>query len=254
LEKLYERAGIDAQRTDGGKRYEIATKNLARLTLRETSKAAALKIDGQALKVKGAPEIVLEKAGGSWRVAKSKWAGLHKTHGLQGPIDDAFLDPFLLVRPTRSPWNAAANQHALRILDHFDHEWAMNYRAHPRIKDDKDVTTADFAKYNVVLFGDPGSNSWIAKLLPKLPLQWTRENIAVGGASFAAAENLPVLAYPNPLSPAHYVVLNTGLTISDQDYNGDYAMPRFGDIAVLKIKDPAEPPQIAWAALFDNSW
>jgi hypothetical protein len=26
------------------------------------------------------------------------------------------------------------------IFDHFDHMWAMDYRAHPRIKDDKDVT------------------------------------------------------------------------------------------------------------------
>ena len=50
------------------------------------------------------------------------------------------------------------------------------------------------------------------------------------------------------------MVLNTGLTISDSDYNGDYAMPRFGDIAVLKIKDPPEPPEIVWAGLFDESW
>ena len=32
------------------------------------------------------------------------------------------------------------------------------------MKDDKDVTDADFAKYNVVLFGDPGSNRWIGRL------------------------------------------------------------------------------------------
>lgn len=34
----------------------------------------------------------------------------------------------------------------------------------PRIKNAKDVTARDFAKYNVVLFGDPGSNRWIARL------------------------------------------------------------------------------------------
>lgn len=255
LEKHYERAEVDAERTDGGKQYRIATKNLTRLTLRETSKAAGIQIDGQNLKVKAAPEIVLEKVGTSWRLTKSdKWGGLHKTHGLQGPIDDAFLDPYLLVRPTGTPWNAAANQHALRILEHFDREWAMNYRAHPRVKDDKDVTPADFAKYNVILFGDPGSNSWMAKMAAKLPLKWTRETIAIAGESFPAGEHLPVLVYPNPLNPSHYVVLNTGLTISDQDYNADYAMPRFGDIAVLKIKDPSEPPEIAWAGLFDESW
>jgi len=201
------------------------------------------------------PQITLEKIGGAWKVAKpGAWAGLHKMHALQGPIDDAFLDPFLLVRPTGTPWNDAANKDALRILDHFDHMWAMDYRAHPRIKDDKDVSEADFAKYNVVLFGDPGSNKWIAKMMPKLPLKWTKDSITVGGNSFPAAENLPVLGYPNPLNPAHYVVLNTGLTISDGDYNGDYAMPRFGDMAVLKIKDVVEPPEIIWGGLFDETW
>jgi pimeloyl-ACP methyl ester carboxylesterase len=255
LARQYERAEVDAQRSDGSRDYQISTKNLTRLTLSEASKASAVKIDGQTLKVKGAPQIVLEKTGGAWRVAKAgAWAGLHKTHALQGPIDDAFLDPFILVRPTGTPWNDAANKDALRILDHFDHMWAMDYRAHPRIKDDKDVTEADFAKYNVVLFGDPGSNKWIAKMLPKLPLKWTKDAITIGGNSFPAAENLPVLGYPNPLNPAHYVVLNTGLTISDGDYNGDYAMPRFGDMAVLKIKDAAEPPEIVWGGLFDEAW
>jgi hypothetical protein len=168
--------------------------------------------------------------------------------------DDAFLEPFLLVRPTGKPWNEAAHRHALRILERFDRAWAMNYRAHPRIKNDAQVTSDDFARYNVVLFGDPGSNRWIAKALSKLPLKWTRESIAIGARSFPSAENLPVLAYPNPLNPSRYLVLNTGLTISEQEYNADYAMPRFGDIAVLRVKDPSEPPEIAWADLFDESW
>ena len=255
LGSQYDRAEVNAARTTGRKDYEITTKNLTRLTLRETAKAGSIKIDGQTLKVKVAPEIILEKAGAGWKVAKpGAWTGLHKTHALQGPIDDAFLDPFLLVRPTGTPWNDAANKDALRILEHFDHMWAMDYRAHPRIKDDKDVTDADFAKYNVVLFGDPGSNKWIAKMAAKLPLQWTKDTITVDGKSFPAAENLPVLGYPNPLNPAHYVVLNTGLTVSDGDYNGDYAMPRFGDMAVLKIKDAPEPPEIVWGGLFDESW
>jgi len=258
LGEQYQRADIDAQRTatKNGEDYQITTKNLTRLTLRETAKKAIdIKIDGQNVEVKtDLPQITLQKTGMIWKVAPKSPAGLRKTHALQGPIDDAFLDPFLLVRPTGTPWNDAANKDALRILDRFDHMWAMDYRAHPRVKDDKDVTDADFAQYNVVLFGDPGSNKWIAKMMPKLPLKWTKESITVAGNTFPASENLPVLAYPNPLHPSHYVVLNTGLTISDSDYNGDYAMPRFGDMAVLKIKDTPEPPEIAWAALFDESW
>src|ERR1041384_2067433 len=59
-------------------------------------------------------------------------------------------------------------------------EYTLAYRGHIRIKDDKDVTAGDFAKYHVVLFGDPGSNRWIAKLNGKLPLHWTRGTVALG--------------------------------------------------------------------------
>lgn len=255
LEKHYERAEIDAERSDNRSTYKVTTKNLVRVTLREAAKAATIRIDGQDLKVKGAPEIVLEKTGGAWKVARpGKWAGLHKTHALQGPIDDAFLDPFLIVRPTQMPWNVEAHRHAMRMFERFDRLWAMNYRAHPRIKNDTDVTADDLARYNVVLFGDPGSNLWIGKLARQLPLKWTKESVTVGDKTFSAADHVPVLAYPNPRNPSKYVVINSGVTISDQDYNADYAMPRFGDIAVLKSKDPAEPPEVAWAALFDESW
>jgi hypothetical protein len=31
-------------------------------------------------------------------------------------------------------------------------------------------------------------------------------------------------------------------------------MPRFGDIAVLKIKDANGPAEVVWGGLFDESW
>ena len=98
LDKHYERAEIDARRLESGRRYEITTKNTARLTLREMNRATEIRIDGQTLRVKSAPEIMLEKTASGWKPASGKRTGLHKVHGLQGPIDDAFLDPFLLVR------------------------------------------------------------------------------------------------------------------------------------------------------------
>ncbi|MBI1791897.1 MAG: hypothetical protein HYR60_30590 [Acidobacteria bacterium] len=254
LEKHYERAEVDAIRDRDGRRYQVATRNLARLTLRETRHAAVIRIDGQNLRVKPAPEIQLEKAGAAWRVAARKPSGLRKTHGLQGPIDDAFLDPFLLVRPTGTPWNEAAHQQALRILARFDRVYARWYRAHPRMKDDKDVTEADFAQYNVALFGDPGSNRWIARLGGKLPVRWTRESVSLGGRDFPSAEHLPALIYPNPLRPSRYVVLNSGLTIDEREYQADYSMPRLGDFAVLKVKEGADVPDVALAGLFDESW
>jgi hypothetical protein len=255
LEKHYERAEVDAQRTGDGASYEIKTKNLTRLVLRETDRAREINIDGQNLKVKAGPEITLKKSGSKWNLVKNgPESGLHKTHALQGPIDDAFLDPFLLVRPTGKPWNAEVNEQALRSMARFDRLWGRFFRGHPFVKDDKDITESDMARYHVVLFGDPGSNKWIAKTMGKLPLKWTRQNVTLGDQTFPANECFPAMIYPNPLNPSKYLVLNTGLTIDDRGYNGDYGTPLWGDYAVVKTKPGAAVPEMVTAGLFDEHW
>lgn len=255
LARHYERAEIDARRRGDGSAYEITTKNLTHLTLRETERARTLTIDGQALAVKAGPEIALVRHGDAWTVApKGPVTELRKQHALQGPIDDAFLDPFLLVRPTGTPWNPAVHEQALRTLARFERMWGRFFRGHPFVKDDTDVTEADFAKYHVVLFGDPGSNRWLARLNGKLPFTWTRERVTLGGQSFGANEHYPALIYPNPLQPAKYVVLNTGLTINDRGYNGDYGTPEWGDYAVVKVRPGEALPEAVTAGLFDERW
>jgi hypothetical protein len=255
LGKHYERAEVDATRSDNGTRYQITTHNVSRLLLTQADHAAAVDIDGQSLHVKAASVVAFEKAGAAWKPAAAEPKGLRKKHGLQGPIDDAFLEPFLVVRPTGTPWNAPANDQALRILQRFERQYPFAYRGHVRIKDDKDVTAEDFAHYNVVLFGDPGSNHWIAKLNGKLPpLHWTKEKVMLGNKSFPAAESIPALIYPSPLSPNHYVVINSGLTAAWVDWAGDFPTPRYGDFAVFKVKEGSDDPEATYAGLFDESW
>ncbi len=255
LEKHYERAQVDAKRSDNRSRYEITTRNLTRLVLRQTDRATSITIDGQKLRVNSASEMTFEKSNEHWKLASGREKGIRKKHGLQGPIDDAFLEPFLVVRPTGTPWNAAANEQALRILRRFERQYTLAYRGHIRIKDDKDVTASDFTKYNVVLFGDPGSNRWIAELHGKLPpLHWTKKTVALGSKSFPAAESVPALIYPSPLSPNHYVVINSGLTAAWADWAGDFPTPRYGDFAIFKVQQDSDDPEAAYAGLFNESW
>jgi pimeloyl-ACP methyl ester carboxylesterase len=254
LGKHYERADVRARRDAGRRNYEITTNNVTHLELREMNAANQLKIDGQTLRVKPGAQLYLSKAAGGWRASPTQANGLRKRHALQGPIDDAFLEPFLLVRPTGVPWNAAAHEQALRMLARFDRVYARYYRAHPRIKDDKDVTPADFANFHVALFGDPGSNRWIGKMRAKLPIQWSRETLRVNTRTFVAAEHIPALIYPNPLNAKRYVVINSGLTIDEREYHGDYSMPRLGDLAILKVQAGAESPDVAFATLLDEFW
>src|ERR1019366_6826984 len=97
----FERAEIDAVRDAAKAQFTIKTKNIARLLLTDTTDAKKITIDGETLDVKPAGSLLLVKEAGHWQLGDLAAAtGLRKTHGLQGPIDDAFMDAFLCVTPT----------------------------------------------------------------------------------------------------------------------------------------------------------
>ena len=121
-----------------------------------------------------------------------------------------------------------------------------------RVKDDRSLSAADIANYNLMLFGDPGSNSVIAKIIDRLPIQWTKSDITVGSQKFPTADHALVLIYPNPLNPQKYVVLNTGQTFSaNRITSGTESVffPRLGDWAVLTTGG-----QVKTAGFFDEAW
>lgn len=248
LDETYKRADVDAKRTDDLKQYTVTTKNVSRL--RFDVPAASFTIDGQTLKTGANPTF--EKANGTWALATGKPSGLRKLHGLQGPIEDAFRDGFVAVRGTGQPWNADVHGYANQRLDVFKSEFAKWMRGDIRVKDDNAISASDIANYNLVLFGDPGSNSVIAKVIGRLPVKWTRSEIAVGSQKFPAADHAVVMIYPNPLNPQRYVVLNTGHTFSaNRVLSGTESVffPRLGDYAVLTTGG-----QVKTAGFFDEAW
>jgi hypothetical protein len=212
----------------------------------------------------GAKRIVFAKADGKWTIAPGgETLRPGKRPGLQGPIDDAFNRPFLCVRGTGKPWNKPVQEYAEASLRRFAEEWRHYFRGELPVKDDVDVTAADVASRHLILFGDPGSNPWIAKVLPSLPMKWTQDSLQIGGLDVSAAEHVPALIAPNPLPNAgeHYVVLNSGHTFREAELNKlNYLLfPRWGDWACLKL-DSSRPPGDAWednvvrAGFFDENW
>lgn len=186
-----------------------------------------------------------------------------KRPGLQGPIDDAFTTPFLCVRGTGHPWNADVQKYANASLRRFADEWHQYFRGELPIKDDVDVTPSDIRTRNLILFGDPGSNKWIAEALPKLPLKWSKKSLHMGDQEYAAATHAPALITPNPLPEAgeHYVVLNSGHTFRGADLGKlNYLLfPRWGDWAVLKVLPPRSESdvvdeEVLRAGYFDEEW
>jgi len=160
------------------------------------------------------------------------------------------VESFLCVRPTGS--GTKATEYGMDRLAVFQHDFSKWLRGEPRLKDDRDVSAADIANNNLILFGDPWSNSVIAKVIGKLPLQWTREKITLAGQTVDATSHVPVLIYPNPLNPNRYVVINSGHTFSDSDWRGTNAnlYPHIGDYALIG----SDNHEVVHSGFFDEHW
>jgi hypothetical protein len=272
LDKHYEKAVVDAVRDEDGFTVRTANVRAFGLTMPPApAKDQIIRIDGQTVPTKvwlrpdNTYQVYLERKGGKWhevlaqRIITDRTQRPQKVNGMVGPIDDAFRESFLCVRGTGKPWHVATNKYVEADLLRFSREWAKYFRGEVHIKDDVDVTHEDIATRNLILFGDPGSNLFIAQVLDALPLRWTKDQIAFNGKPFPATNHVPALIYPNPLNPSHYVVLNSGHTFHEADFKGTNALlyPRLGDYAVLRLTAPESDPlavDVATAGLFEEYW
>ena len=197
----------------------------------------------------------------------SKWSlaavdisatSLAKVHGLQGPIDDAFMDSFIFVKPTSEALNAKVGDWVSKELDHAIVHWRRHMRGEARVTTDAEVTDAMIADSNLVLFGDPSSNKILARIADKLPIKWTKDGIDIGGKRLDMANHSLVMCYPNPLNPSKYIVLNSGFTFREYDHlNNARQIAKLPDWAVVDIDTPINsrwPGKIVDAGFFGEKW
>jgi len=262
LSKHWERSRLDAEITGDGT-VHVETANVTAFTLDmgaggcplDPARKANLIVDGQKLVVLGPMSDLswtahVRKSGTQWTNADAPDSALHKHHALQGPIDDAFLDSFVFVTPTgtplvpaTSPWIAVAEKKAIA-------DWRAQFRGDAQVRTDDQITDADIASNNLVLWGDPGSNRILARIADRLPIQWTAQDIGAGNVHYAASAHVPVLIYPNPLNPKKYVVLNTGFTFADfAAKSNSLQTPKLPDFAVLNISG-----KVVRAGFFNEDW
>lgn len=260
LDEHWKDSRIDAKAD--AEKATLTTVNISevRVTWPGLAHGGSVSIDGQAVTVPASPTgASLVKDGGNWRLARaSDAAGLRKQPGSQGPIDDAFVTPFLVIEPSGHSADARFQHWVDAESTHFHDRWPAIMRGNLRVKKDKDITDDDIAKFNLILWGDAASNSVIAKLAAKLPVTWNEGGITLGKRHFDSACHALAMIYPNPLNPSKYVVLNSALTFREKaDQNNANQNPKLPDWAVIDLaKDPDEnaPGAITAAGFFDEHW
>jgi dienelactone hydrolase len=194
----------------------------------------------------------------SWKIGAPATEQLRKQHDLQGPIDDAFMDSFIFVRPGASCRHPQVDEWVQTEFEHAVVHWRQQFRGDARVKQDNEVDEHDIATANLVLFGDPVANSLLAQIADRLPIRWGEERLEIGKRTFATASHVPLLIYPNPLNPERYVVINSGFTYREYDYlNNARQVPKLPDWAVIDVRTPitpVSPGKIVDAGFFGERW
>ncbi len=272
LEQHWEQARVDAAIERAEDSVKATTKNVSALTFfmppglcpLDNTHQPQVVLDGQ--KLEAAPVMSdrswtahFRKKGKQWTVAESADDGaMRKHHGLQGPIDDAFMESFLMVRPTGQPLNDRVGAWADAELRHATEHWRRQFRGEAPAKNDSDVTDEDIASNNLVLWGDPSSNTLLAKIAGQLPIRWDAQGVRTPDANYPADRYVPLLIYPNPLNPKRYVVVNSGFTFREYDYLSNARQtPKLPDWAIVDLAVPVSsrgPGGIASAGFFGEQW
>lgn len=271
LKHHYARAEVNAKVSDDGSIEIVALENITRFAIHPPllqNVGAKLRIAGVELALPKSDEaIVFERQADEWRCLgpRSAVTLTGKRPRLQGPIDDAFTAPFVCVRGTGKPWNPDIHAWAIANLRRFEYEWARYMRGDLPVKNDTDVTADDVKTKHLILFGDPGSNLWIAKALPSLPLKWTSERLSLGDATYSAVDHAPAFIAASPIANDRYLVINSGHTFHEKEFAAfNYLLfPRLGDWSVTKVApvmdqwQPSMPDfsdQVIRAGFFDETW
>jgi hypothetical protein len=299
LEEHWREARVRASVTDALS-LKISASNVAGLTIQLPQKhpllassTISIDVDGTSLKA----DWQQESNGRSIRIAKldSKWQvqpaqgqgqtkgqgpatvqgqvqGLVKRHGLQGPIDDAFMSPFLFVVPDQaaqeSATETAVDRWARHELDHAMQGWRRHFRGDAVVRKVSELTPSDIADKNLILFGTPMSHPLIAKIAQQLPIQWRDDNIVLRRMrvkdreateeTFDATKTAVAMIYPNPLNPERYVVLNSGFTFREFAYlNNARQIAMLPDWALIDAEQGADSQKaglVRAAGFFDEKW
>ena len=266
LEVPLKLARVDSEVADDGS-IHMTCQNISavRLSPPNLGEQATVIINGRKLaRVPVDPDgsLRLHLQDGRWLPGGFEETVLRKRPGLEGPVDEVFLSPFLLVHGTQD-----VDEHAARALldevDRFAREWTRRFGGSPRRCPDTDVTEADVANYNLVLFGRPDQNLVLKRFADRLPIHIEPDVIDAFGARYDGADVGTIFCYPNPEVRGRMLVVYAAL--GDAGYHqihtrfgkwfnwGVFDCRKWFDYALFDART-RDPETFLNVGFFDSQW
>ncbi len=298
MAQTYEDTRAMAQLAEVNSTWKIESKNATRLRILPTDllehPVTTVLIDDTSLQLDSSVESLLRKLPdeSDWKLVDS-FQTLRKRPGLSGPIDDAFIEPFLVVLPSEKSANSAVEQWIQCELAYFKQRWEMVFRGKLRTKRDTEVTLRDMQDYHLIVWGEPTTNRVLEHLFDKspatneaptrrnnvvatdldqtvgdflgelrqefeVPMDWNEESLVVGEDRLDVEGHVLLAVYPNPWVPSKYIVINSGPTFrSAHDRTNSLQNPQLPDWAIIALDElPSadRPGRISAAGFFDGGW
>lgn len=129
-----------------------------------------------------------------------------KTALTEGPINDFFASPFIVVKGTKGAGEEKIGwQNAIDILRK---NWQEDYlRDAMPCKTDGEIGQRDAEEYNMILIGTDRDNPILNRIWQRIPLKVYGDSVRIGAKTYTGRNLSYVLIYPNPLSAGRYVLV-----------------------------------------------
>jgi enterochelin esterase-like enzyme len=260
----YPELGRAVARANGGK-LELEVDNVRALAV--SLAEAPLTGDNLEVTVNGArvyagpraklgPRLELS-AGSGFRVGPPEETGLVKKPGLSGPITDAYYERMVHVYGTGRPENTGELK---KLAQKGAKGWPLwLWTVEQEVVADTAVTPELAKGAHLVLYGTPGDNRVLDRIMGKLPIQVEAGAVTLGGKRFDQKGVGTRFIYPNPEAPTRYVIVNAAPTLDGvrrshnlPDFVPDYVVYDATSTAARPRLVPGKPPLAR--GFFDGRW
>jgi len=194
---------------------------------------------------------------GGFHIGAPDENGLQKRPGMSGPITDAYFDRMVHVYGT----GRAENTEELRkTAQKGAHGWPLwLWTVDQEVIPDTEVTPELARQAHLVLYGTPGDNRVLDRIMHQLPIQVSGDAVVAGDVRYVGKGLGTRFIYPNPEAPSRYVIVNAAPTIDGvrrshnlPDFVPDYVIYDASSTAARARLIPGKPPLAR--GFFDARW
>jgi hypothetical protein len=197
------------------------------------------------------------KQDGAWRAGFPAASGLEKRPGSSGPLTDPYFERMVHVYGTQRAERAADLK---KLAEKGAKGWPMwLWTVEQEVVKDSEVTPELARSAHLVLYGTPGDNLVLDRVMSRLPIRVEGDAVVLGDKRLTGSGVGTRFIYPNPEAPERYLIVQSAPSLDGvrrghnlPDFVPDYVVYDAGSTGTRPRLTPAKAPLAR--GFFDAHW